>query len=309
MNISLDKTFSTTTIGIAVGVLAFYITWLYTMIGFRLDHFNFILIVSTLYFAHKTTRKMVVGFIFFWIFWFIYDAMRIYPNYNVNPIHIIEPYNLEKAMFAITSDGVKLTPNEYLANHPNKISDLLSGFFYLTWVPVPMMYCIYLFFTDKKTLLIFSATFLITNIIGFTIYYLYPAAAPWYIEHHGTEIDFTIQGEAAQLLRFDNIIGYPLFEKMYNKNANVFAAIPSLHSAYPVILYYFAKKKKITWLTVLCIIEILGIWYAAVYSMHHYIIDVLLGAFCAIIAIFAANISLKNKKLQQFIDKYAQFIA
>lgn len=308
-NNPIDNVFSKTTLLIAGGFLIIYLIWLNLVIGFRTDHFNFILVLSILYFATSTTRKMVLGFVFFWIFWFIYDAMRIYPNFNFNDIHILEIYELEKSLFGIKSGGQILTPNEYLVNNTEVVSDFLSGIFYLTWVPLPMMYCIYLFFTDKRMLLIFSATFLLANIIGFTIYYLYPAAPPWYIANFGTEVDFSIPGNAAQLLRFDDIIGYPLFEKMYNKNANVFAAIPSLHSAYPVVLLYFASKKKKWWLTALCIIEVIGIWYAAVYSMHHYIIDVILGAFCAIIAIFAFSLILKKSRFSDLIDKYVTFIA
>ena len=305
----IDSVFSKLSLSIAGWFLALYLLWLNLVIGFRLDHLNFILILSVLYFASSITRKMVISFIFFWIFWIIYDAMRIYPNFNFNTIEILEPYNLEKSLFGIQSASETLTPNEYLAQHTEPVSDFLSGIFYLTWVPLPMMYCIYLFFSDKKMLLKFSGTFLLANILGFTIYYLYPAAPPWYVAYFGFEIDFSIPGNAAQLLRFDDIIGYPLFEKMYNKNANVFAAIPSLHSAYPVILLYFASKKKKWWLTLLCFIDVIGIWYAAVYSMHHYIIDVILGAFCAIIAIFAFAQLIKNKRIGSFIDKYVTFIS
>ena len=49
----------------------------------------------------------------------------------------------------------------------------------------------------------------------------------------------------------------------------------------------------------------IGIWYAAVYSMHHYIIDVILGSFCAIIAIFVFDYVLMKTKIRTLIDKYA----
>jgi len=305
----IDNVFSKMTLSVAGLFLAIYLFWHYFVIGFRIDHLNFILVLSLLYFASSVTRKLVIGFVFFWIFWIIYDAMRIYPNFNFNDIHILEPYNIEKSLFGIQSANGQLTPNEYLALHTGSFSDIASGIFYLTWVPLPMMYCIYLFFSDRRMLLIFSGTFLLANIIGFIIYYIYPAAPPWYVANFGFDVDHSIQGNAAQLLRFDNILGYPLFENMYNKNANVFAAIPSLHSAYPVVLLYFASKKRKWWLTTLCIIDAIGIWYAAVYSMHHYIIDVILGAFCAIIAIFAFDYLLRNNRINNFIDKYVTFIS
>jgi membrane-associated phospholipid phosphatase len=305
----IDQTFSKTTLSIAGIFITIYLLWLSIFVGFRTDHFFFILFLAITYFASSVSRKFILSFIFFWIFWIVYDAMRVYPNYLVNPIHIIEPYNIEKMLFPISHNGVDITPNEYFLVNSNKISDFLSGIFYLTWVPLPMLYCLYLFFTDKKMLLIFSGTFLLANLIGFGIYYLYPAAPPWYVHYYGNSVDFDVPGNAAQLLRFDEIINYPLFTNMYNKNANVFAAIPSLHCAYPVVLLYFGLKKKHFWLSIVFLIDVIGIWYAAVYSMHHYIIDVILGSFCAIIAIFAFDFVLMRTKMRVFIDKYADFIA
>ena len=306
----LDYAFSKMTLTIAGVFLFIYLLWLNLFVGFRTDHLYFIIFLGISYFATPTTRRFTLGFIFFWLFWIIYDAMRVYPNYMVNPIHIAEPYDFEKWLFPISDGGKIVTPNEYFYAHSNFTSDLLSGIFYLTWVPLPMAYCIYLFFSgQKKMLLRFSATFLFTNLVGFTIYYLYPAAPPWYVFYHGMATNFDIPGNAAQLLRFDEIINYPLFANMYNKNANVFAAIPSLHAAYPVVLFYFGLKNRRKWLSILFAIDVIGIWFAAVYSMHHYIIDVILGAFCAIIAIFVFENILMRTKLRTFIDKFASFIA
>ena len=305
----INHIFSKTTLSIAGLFLVIYLLWINIAVGFRSDHFYFIIFLIITYFASAHSRKFILGFVFFLLFWIIYDAMRVYPNYMVNPIHIIEPYNLEKMLFPIKDGNNILTPNEYFYANPDKISDILSGIFYLTWVPLPLAYCVYLFYRDKQMLIRFSGTFLLANLIGFSIYYLYPAAPPWYLHFHGTASNFDIPGNAAQLLRFDKIINYPIFENMYNKNANVFAAIPSLHAAYPVVLLYFGLKKKHKWLAILFAIDMIGIWYAAVYSMHHYIIDVILGSFCAIIAIFVFEYVLMRTKISTLIEKYASFIA
>ena len=91
--------------------------------------------------------------------------------------------------------------------------------------------------------------------------------------------------------------------------ANVFAAIPSLHSAYPIIPLYFAIKRKMKYATWVFFVICVGIWGTAVYSRHHYIIDVILGSFCAIIAIFVFDFILMKTKIRTLIDKYAAFIA
>ena len=111
-------------------------------------------------------------------------------------------------------------------------------------------------------------------------------------------------GNAAGLLRFDEYFGVSLFSNMYEKNANVFAAIPSLHSAFPVILFYFGLKKKLKYASLLFLIILVGIWFAAVYTFHHYIIDVLIGGLCAIVAIGIFERLMNNKGFIKWLDKY-----
>ena len=157
-------------------------------------------------------------------------------------------------------------------------------------------------------LLKFSACYLLTNLIGFIGYYTYPAAPPWYYDTFGAELVINTQGNAAQLLNFDKLVGSPVFENIYTKNSNVFAAIPSLHSAYPVVTLYFARKMAPNWLKWLVFIDIIGIWWAAVYSFHHYLIDVLLGLICAIISIIIFEKLLMKSKFSEIIRTFANYI-
>jgi len=222
----------------------------------------------------------------------------------LNPVHIQQPYLLEKDWFGIaTSTGI-LTPNEYFANNNTTTLDILSAAFYLCWVPIPLLYAGYLFVKDRKMLLQFAITFFTVNVIGIIIYYLYPAAPPWYVAEYGFDLHMDTPGNAAGLLRFDEYFGVSLFSNMYEKNANVFAAIPSLHSAFPVILLYFGLKKKLKYASLLFLIILVGIWFAAVYTFHHYIIDVLIGGLCAILAIGIFEGLMKNKGFIKWLDKY-----
>jgi len=304
----IDQTFSKQTLSIAIGFSIVYLAWLMAFVGVRSDHISFYGVLLVAYFAHRQSRKFVLGFIFFVLFWILYDGMRVYPNYLVNSIHIAEPYNIEKMLFGFNYDGSIITPNEFFALHSHWILDLLAGVFYLSWVPLPLAYACYLFFTDREMMLRFSACFLFANLVGFVIYYLYPAAPPWYVAEHGFVQNFDIPGSAAQLRKFDELVGSPIFKNMYEKNANVFAAIPSLHSAYPVVLLYFGLKKRYKIASAFFLLDVIGIWFAAVYSLHHYIIDVLLGALCAIIAIFVFEKILMRSQLYNILLRYVNFI-
>jgi membrane-associated phospholipid phosphatase len=284
-----------------------YLSWTNFVMGFRSDHLSFYVFIFLMFFLHRWTRSVVYGFIFFIAFWVIYDSMRVYPNYLVNDVRVIEPYLIELNLFGIFEGTKEITPNEYLKLHSNSFLDIISGIFYLTWVPIPIGLGIYLFFKDKPMMLRFSAAYLFANLLGFCIYYLYPAAPPWYFEKYGDVEKFNIPGDPAQLVRFDSLIGYPLFTEMYSKNSNVFAAIPSLHSAYPVISWYYARKKGLKIGSVIIFIDIIGIWFAAVYSYHHYFIDVLLGLGCAIGALLIFEGWLYKTQFSRYLNRYVKY--
>ena len=274
---------------IALFVSCVYLLWTILFVGFRNDHLIFLIVSLIAWFATETSRRIYTDFSVFILYWIIYDSMRVYPNYKFNPVHIQQPYDIEKSMFGIPYGDIILTPNEYFAIFNSSFLDLLTGFFYLNWVPLPFFFAFYFYLTGRvKLFRDFAFVFLFVNILGFIIYYLYPAAPPWYVALHGFEFFHETMGNSAQLYRFDDLVGLPIFASLYEKNANVFAAIPSLHSAYPVILLYYGSKLKRSWLNALFVIFMLGIWFSAVYSGHHYIIDVILGALCAVagIAIF-----------------------
>ena len=110
-------------------------------------------------------------------------------------------------------------------------------------------------------------------------------------------------GNVAGLARFDELVGYPVFHSIYCHNANVFAAVPSLHAAYMLITTFYAAKNHQHWFTtaafaILC----MGIWWTAVYSGHHYIIDVLLGIMTAIIGILL----MEKVVFKRFLNRNSQ---
>ena len=156
----------------------------------------------------------------------------------------------------------------------------------------------------------FSMVFLLVNLIGFVGYYVYPAAPPWYAMDYGFEPVLDTPGNMAGLARFDQLIGFPLFDSIYGRNANVFAAVPSLHSAYLAVVLFYALKKRCNWIIVATVIVFMvGIWFTAVYTSHHYIIDVLLGILCALFGIALFEFVLMRVRwFLTFFNKYLDYI-
>jgi hypothetical protein len=105
--------------------------------------------------------------------------------------------------------------------------------------------------------------------------------------------------------------GLGIFDSLYSRNSNVFAAVPSLHSAYMVIAFYYSLKAKYpNFLRVIFGIIMFGIWFTAVYSAHHYIIDAILGASCSVLGIFIfEKMLMKWGAFHRFIQKYTAYIS
>ena len=280
-------------------------------VGLRPEHLLIVSIFLILFFAGKSTRKLAVGLLPFFIFGISYDWMRVYPNYEVNPIDVRNLYDLEKFLFGIEENGTLLIPCEYFALHHSVIADILAGFFYLCWVPVPIAFGLWLYLKkDRRLYLRFSIVFLLVNLIGFAGYYIHPAAPPWYAINYGFEAILNTPGNTAALGRFDELVGLPIFDSLYSRNSNVFAAIPSLHAAYMVVAFYYALVKKChpAIITIFAVL-MCGIWFTAVYSSHHYIIDVLLGITCALLGIlFFEKGLMKIPGFIKFFNRYQHYI-
>jgi len=313
---------SKTTLRSVIIVLAISIAYILIsrwLVGFQSDQLWLIAIFNVCFFLPDITRlvgintlitrKFIIGFSIFIVYWIIFDYMKAFPNYNYNTVHIAGLYNFEKKLFGINFHGKLLTPNEYWRVNGNTFLDVAAGIFYLCWIPVPLAFAGFLFFKNKKQFLYFSLTFVLINFIGFVIYYLYPAAPPWYVEYNGFTFHAATRGNTAGLVKFDNYFHAGIFKSIYAKGSNVFAAMPSLHSAYPVVVLYYGLKNRLGLINVFFVIVILGIWFTAVYASHHYILDVLAGIICAITGIIIFNLLIKRvKTFRDFVEKYEKAI-
>ena len=281
-------------------------------VGFRPEHPVLALLIASMFLATKQSRNLVMALMPFAIFAISYDWMNIMPNYEVNPVDVRGLYEAEKSLFGIATASGVVTPNEFFGIHNCAAMDFMAGVFYLCWVPVPIFFGIGLYLANqRKIYLHFALVFLFVNLIGFAGYYIHPAAPPWYVANYGFEAILGTPGNVAGLGRFDEMVGLPIFDFLYSRNSNVFSAVPSLHTANMVIAFYYSLKAKCpNWLRAVFFVIVLGIWFTAVYSFHHYLIDVILGAGCACLGIFLFEKCLmKWSKFSKFVDRYVEYVS
>lgn len=296
-------------------MLAGLVVWLAVTIvgiGFRPEHAFLAVLLAAMFAISGPSRRLVVALQPFFIFGISYDWMNLLPNYQVNDVDIRGLYENEKALFGISTATGTVTPNEFFAVHHCAAMDFMAGFFYLCWVPVPILFGIYLYFNGQRSeYLHFAIVFLLVNLLGFAGYYIHPAAPPWYVASHGFDFIPGTHGETAGLGRFDAMTGLTIFNGLYARNANVFAAMPSLHSAYMLIAFFYTLRARTPlWMKIAAAVICLGIWFTAVYSSHHYILDVLGGIGVTILGYLLFEYGLMRiPAFSRFIGRYSNYIS
>jgi len=309
MNSSSLPLFSPRSIFPVVLFSLLYLALSAVLIGYKTDQLALVIFFNLLYFLSGTTRRFITGFAIFIVYWIIFDYMKAFPNYQFTNVHIEDLYHAEKSLFGFKVNETLLTPNEYWKLNHTSFLDVMTGVFYLCWIPVPLAFAAYLFFKDKIIFLQFSFTFVLVNLLGFVVYYIYPAAPPWYMQEYGVHFLPHTPGNTAGLARFDAYFDITVFKNLYAKSSNVFAAMPSLHSSYPLIVLYYGIKEKMGWMNIIFTIVMAGIWFAAVYTSHHYILDVMAGIICAITGILLfQKLLMHTRWFVKFMNQYLEKI-
>jgi membrane-associated phospholipid phosphatase len=225
----------------------------------------------------------------FLLYGVVYDSMRWYADYIRSPIiHLHEPYDFDLRVFGIHTAAGTLTPNEWFQIHTSPILDFICGFSYTPFLFIgeSVVLAIWLLFHGQERRAIrFAWVFVVSNFVGFSLYYLYPAAPPWYVAQHGFTIDMRVHASPAGAIRFDQLLGLPIMASFYGKSADVFGAIPSLHVVYPMLALIYGWK--LPRFRIVAAIYLFLVCLSAVYLDHHYLLDILVG-FALGLAVMAA---------------------
>ena len=135
----------------------------------------------------------------------------------------------------------------------------------------------YLYEKDRSALRRFSWSFFFTNLLCIFTFYLIPVAPPWYVMKYGTgPVQLDIPSSPARLSAVDSLLGIPYFEAIYYCSSNIFAAIPSLQAAHPLLIWFMTRNQFPRSNGCFLAFAIL-MGFSSVYMCHHYVIDVLVG--------------------------------
>ncbi len=296
-----------------VGVLLYFIA-INQIIHVRPDHIFLALVLLSFLLGKERARRFLVDWAPFVLFWIAYDMMRGIADSVRGVIHIVQPYRLEKALFAPILHGdippfffqaVRDTWPELVRGGVN----LLAANFYTAHFAVPLLVgWVFWHTTDDRPLFYkFVYTLTVLNVMALITFMIYPAAPPWYVYNYGfvqPEPNSTFWGTSAgNLIDVDRLLGVKFFTTLWDSfNANHFAAIPSLHGAYPIVVAWFLQRKfrrlrRWIWLYPA------ATWFSAVYLNQHYVVDLLIGGAYIVVAYWIAVHLLYPAVFARFLEK------
>ncbi|MBJ6760329.1 inositol phosphorylceramide synthase [Myxococcaceae bacterium JPH2] len=268
----------------AVGHLAFV-----TAAGrLRWEHAVVDLLVVGLAWIGPRTRRFLRGGFPLWLSGMLMDSQGLWLGWR-GDIHTGDLFALDGRVFPAPAGAANWPA--YLAERSHVVLDLLCGFGYATYLFEVFAVVIIFFVAKHPRFEQLCWSFLVVNVVGVATYMLYPAAPPWYVLTHGLgPADLAVAPSAAGAARFDAFFGIQYFHNFYSRNQNVFGAMPSLHSAYPVLVLWHTWHRGPLWRVGAGLFSAL-IAFSAVYLSHHYVLDVTAGMTAALLACMAVELA------------------
>ncbi len=206
-----------------------------------------------------------------------YKAFRHITNLDdVSPPNYVVLSTLEYRLFFCH-------PHRLLSYLANPVFDLLAAIPYLIHFPLPFLFTAYLILNPRKRQAVYPYVWCVgwVNLIAVLFQAMFPTAPPWFADSAVVDIQGHVLYERASeagFKRLDTMFGVTLFHGIYSQSPLKFGAFPSLHVALPVVILlnhpWFGKK--------VAVLHIAAISLAALYSTHHYLIDVLGGIALAV---------------------------
>jgi membrane-associated phospholipid phosphatase len=177
--------------------------------------------------------------------------------------------------------------------------DLATTFLYVAHFALPLVVAFAFWVLERTLFYRYLLALMLMSFAAFICYLLIPVAPPRFSGSFGEALPVAdIARDTFTQLRFA-----PVTTWLYGSiSGNPVAAFPSLHSAYPLLAYLFARNR---WprASLILLAWSAAIWFAVVYLGHHYVIDVVAGIVFAI----GAFLALQSRMLGQLATVLAGF--
>ena len=256
-------------------------------------HWGMLLAIPAAFWAWQRGRQFFLDWAPLFAFWMVYDRLRLVQPFLLDRVAVKTPYLIELWAFGWLAGGhvPAHAARAWLAAHSSAPVWAAAGWaaqlIYLSHVAILPL----LFFpwwwkgrrdeAYRNRFSLHMRAFLALHILGICIYLLLPVAPPWWVGLYGTA------QPSAELLAQTNMsaaMDGVIVQRLIQNASQWFAAVPSLHGAYPVLLLLLSLKDRSRLVISLLTVYAAAMWVATVVLNQHYIVDLLAGAAIAVLA-------------------------
>ncbi len=206
-----------------------------------------------------------------------YNLSRGFADEGATP-HVLELVVADRDMFGWLTGGT--VPTVWLQHHlydPGAIHwwDVAASWVYFSHFVAALAVAVVLWLRDRARWAAFMRRWFCLSALGLVTYFLYPAAPPWWAAQYGL-----IEPVARISTRGWRAIGLHGAGNLLNAGqvaANPVAAMPSLHSAFALmVVAFFVHRAHRRWWPLLLSYP-LAMTFTLVYCGEHYVVDVFVG--------------------------------
>jgi membrane-associated phospholipid phosphatase len=233
-------------------------------------------------------KKFIKDWVPFVLLILAYEAMRGFADKIGSNVHYLEMIRADEFMFGVVPN-IYLQHMFYVLGHVMWY-DVLATAIYMFHFSAPLV-LVYIFWCEgnEKLFKHISATIVLTSYAGLVFFLLFPAAPPWLAAEKGY-----LPAVSKVLQSVMDIWNVRVLWTLYVLiNPNPVASMPSLHAAYPWIVFLYVRRR---WKTNLLIIFPIAMALSLVYLGEHYVIDILAGFLLATLVYLFVDWVFKRRK-------------
>ena len=282
-----------------VGAFLIYIIIIFAVFTYKdkfVDVHTIVLSLFLVAFLIGQSRSFLREFVPFTIIIFAYQIMRGYADDLAGHVNIGNIIRVERFLFGNVPTVV--LQKKFYTHGSYHIYDFLAFTLWALHFVVPLAFAFILWRYRKRLYWQFVLSLICLTFAGFITYVIFPLAPPWLASRIGDL-------EHVSLIRDDLLNSF-----QFGKSTSLFiiyatpnhvAAMPSLHAAYPclVFLYILRYFRKFA---IPAFIYCIALWTSLVYGGDHYVLDVLVGIIYAVISFFIIEIAIEKTAFKKYFD-------
>lgn len=207
----------------------------------------------------------------------VYNLSRGFADNGATP-HALELVVVDRAAFGWLTEGQ--VPTIWLQEHlydPDRLHwwDVVASWVYFSHFVAALGIAVVLWLRDRVRWAAFMRRWLFLCVAGLATYFLYPAAPPWWAAKYGLlEEVVRISDRGWNALGMHGTGNIVVSGQVAS---NQVAAMPSLHSAWAllVVLFFLPAVRRRWWPLLLA--YPLAMTFTLVYTGEHYVVDIVVG--------------------------------